>query len=148
MRPVVFMPPGMKPCKDKQEPEQLLKPVVFVSSELGEVIEKDDGAQPEDDGPQSQGRHPRQRRRILCAQKAFVAITAVVGIGAMVAIGAQVAIGALLAIGAVVALGALRLASWCSCWPLVQLTMGVTQASHRSICACMHGWTQNHRTIS
>ena len=106
MRPVVFMPPGMKPCKDKQEPEQLLKPVVFVSSELGEVIEKDDGAQPEDDGPQSQGRHPRQRRRILCAQKAFVAITAVVGIGAMVAIGAQVAIGALLAIGAVVALGA------------------------------------------
>ena len=31
---------------DKQEPEQLLKPVVFVSSELGEVIEKDDGAQP------------------------------------------------------------------------------------------------------
>ena len=43
---MVFMPPGMKPCKDKQEPEQLLKPVVFVSSELGEVIEKDDGAQP------------------------------------------------------------------------------------------------------
>ena len=55
---MVFMPPGMKPCKDKQEPEQLLKPVVFASSELGEVIKKDDDVQPEDDDPQSQGRHP------------------------------------------------------------------------------------------
>ena len=97
---------GMKLCKNKQEPEQLFKPVEFASSELSEVIKKDDDVQPEDHDPQSQGRHPQQRRGILCAQKAFVAIGAVVGIGAVVAIGAQVAIGALLAIGAVVALGA------------------------------------------
>ena len=47
MRPVVFMSLGMKLCKDKQEPEQLLKPVVFASSELSEVIKKDDDVQPE-----------------------------------------------------------------------------------------------------
>ena len=92
MRPVVFMSLGMKLCKDKQEPEQLFKPVVFASSELSEVIKKDDDVQPEDHDPQSQGRHPQQRRGIFCAQKAFVAIGAVVGIDEAVVIGAQVAI--------------------------------------------------------
>ena len=53
---------------DKQEPEQLLKPVVFVSSELGEVIEKDDGAQPEDDGPGSEAatQHSLCAKSICC----------------------------------------------------------------------------------